>query len=129
MARLSSSGVLNLILVLTNYRVVVVRFPELAVVVESIGLPATELKIVEMVAMMIVVVETAVLRLDLVESSCIVAARSSDETELALRMQCSSTLSLAGFLPCSSWFLGILQCCALFHDIDNRSTGLLGCDS
>jgi hypothetical protein len=69
MARLSSSGVLNLILVLTNYRVVVVRFPELVVVAESIGLPVTEEKIAEMVAMMIVVVETAALRLDLVESS------------------------------------------------------------
>jgi hypothetical protein len=69
MARLSSSGVLNLILVLTNYRVVVVRFPELAVVVESIGLPVTEGKVAEMVAMMIVVVQIAALRLDLVESS------------------------------------------------------------
>jgi hypothetical protein len=69
MARLSSSGVLNLIQVLMNYRVVVVRFPELVVVAESIGLPGTEGKIAEMVAMMIVVVETAALRLDLVESS------------------------------------------------------------
>jgi hypothetical protein len=69
MERLSNSEVLNLIQVLTNYRVVVVRFPELVVVAESIGLPATEGKIVEMVAMMIVVVETAALRLDLVESS------------------------------------------------------------
>jgi hypothetical protein len=69
MARLSSSGVLNLILVLMNYRVVAVRFPELAVIAESIGLPATEEKIAEMVAMVIVVVDTAALRLDLVESS------------------------------------------------------------
>jgi hypothetical protein len=69
MARLSSFGVLNLILVLTNYRVVVVRFPELAVVAESIGLPVTEGKVAEMVAMMIVVVQIAALRLDLVESS------------------------------------------------------------
>jgi hypothetical protein len=69
MARLSSSGVLNLILVLTNYRVVVVRFPKMAVVAESIGLPVAEEKIAKMVAMMIVVVETAALRLDLVESS------------------------------------------------------------
>jgi hypothetical protein len=69
MARLSSSGVLNLILVLTNYREVVVGFPELAVVAESIGLPATEGKIAEMVAMMIVVVEIVALRLDMVESS------------------------------------------------------------
>jgi hypothetical protein len=69
MARLSSSGVLNLILVLTNYRLVVVRFPELAVVAGLIELPTTEGKIAEMVAMMIVVVEIAALRLDLVESS------------------------------------------------------------
>jgi hypothetical protein len=69
MARLSSSGVLNLILVLTNYQVVVARFPELVAVAESIGLPATEGKIVEMVTMMIVVVGTIALRLDLVESS------------------------------------------------------------
>jgi hypothetical protein len=69
MARLSSSGVLNLILVLTNYRVVVVRFLELAVVARLIGLPATGGEITEMVAMMIVVVEIAALRLDLVESS------------------------------------------------------------
>jgi hypothetical protein len=69
MAMLSSSGVLNLNVVLTNCRVVVVRFPELAVVAGLIGLPATEGKIAEMVAMMIVVVKIAVLRLDLVESS------------------------------------------------------------
>jgi hypothetical protein len=69
MARLSSSGVSNLILVLTNYRVVVVRFPELAMVAGFIGLPVTEGKIAEMVAMMIVAVEIAALRLDLVESS------------------------------------------------------------
>jgi hypothetical protein len=56
-------------MVLMNYRVVVVRFPELDVVAESIGLPATEGKIAEMVAMMIVVVEIAALLLDLVESS------------------------------------------------------------
>jgi hypothetical protein len=69
MARLSSSAVPNLILVLTNYRVVVVRFPELDVVAGLIRLPATEGKIAEMVSMMIVVVEIAALRLDLVESS------------------------------------------------------------
>jgi hypothetical protein len=69
MARLSSSEVSNLILVLTNYRVVVVRFPELVVVAGLIGLPATEGKIAEIVAMMIVVVEIAALRLDLAESS------------------------------------------------------------
>jgi hypothetical protein len=52
MAMLSSSGVLNLIVVLTNFRVVVVRFPELVVVARLLGLPATEGKIAEMVAMM-----------------------------------------------------------------------------
>jgi hypothetical protein len=69
MANLSSSGVSNLILVSTNCRVVVVRFLELVVVAGLIGLPATEGKIAEMVAMMIVVVEIAALGLDLVESS------------------------------------------------------------
>jgi hypothetical protein len=69
MARLSSPAVPYLILVLIDYRVVVVRFPELAVVAGLIGLPAIEGKISEMVAMMIVVVEIATLRLDLVESS------------------------------------------------------------
>jgi hypothetical protein len=69
MAMLLSSGVLNLIVVLTNCRVVVVRFPELAVVAGLFGLPATEGKIAEMVAMMIMVVKIVVLRLDLVESS------------------------------------------------------------
>jgi hypothetical protein len=65
----SSSEVLNLIEVLTNYRVVVVRFPELAVVAGLIGLPVTGERTAEMVAMMIVVVKTAELGLDLVESS------------------------------------------------------------
>jgi hypothetical protein len=69
MANLSSSGVSNLILVSTNCRVVVVRFPELAVVAGLIGFLATKGNIAEMVAMMIVVVEIAALGLDLVESS------------------------------------------------------------
>jgi hypothetical protein len=69
MARLSSSGVSNLILVLTNYQVVVARFLELAVVAGLTELPATAGKIAERVAMMVVVVEIAALRLDLVESS------------------------------------------------------------
>jgi hypothetical protein len=69
MAMLSSFGVLNLIVVLTNCRVVVVRFPELAAVAGLIGLPATQGKIAEMVAMMIVVVKIAVLPLELAESS------------------------------------------------------------
>jgi hypothetical protein len=49
-----------------------------------------------------------------------VAARNSGVVGSALRMQCSSKLSLAEFLRCSSWFLGTLQCCVLFHDTDNR---------
>jgi hypothetical protein len=66
MAVPSSSEVLNLIVVLTNCWVVVVRFPELAVVA---GLIATGEKIAEMVARMIVVVKIVELGLDLVESS------------------------------------------------------------
>jgi hypothetical protein len=58
--------VLSLILVLTNYRAVVARFLELAVVAELTELPATAGKIAERVAMMVVVVEIAALRLDLV---------------------------------------------------------------
>jgi hypothetical protein len=69
MARLSSSGVLNLILVLTSCQVVVARFLKLAVVAGLTELPATEGKISKRVAMMVVVVEIAALRLDLVESS------------------------------------------------------------
>jgi hypothetical protein len=69
MARLSSSGVSNLILVMTNYQVVVARFLELVVVAGLTELPVTVEKIAERVAMMVVVVEIAALRLDLVESS------------------------------------------------------------
>jgi hypothetical protein len=69
MARLSSSRVLNLILVLTNYQVVVARFLNLAVVAGLTELPVTEGKSAERIAMMVVVVEIAALRLDLVESS------------------------------------------------------------
>jgi hypothetical protein len=65
----SSSEVLNLIEVLTNYRVVVVGFLELAMVAGLIGFPVTGEKTAEMVAMMIVVVKTAELELGLVESS------------------------------------------------------------
>jgi hypothetical protein len=48
---------------------------------------------------------------------------------LAWRMQCSSVLSLVGFLPYSSLFLGTLRCCGLSHDTGNRSEGLSGCGS
>jgi hypothetical protein len=69
MAKLLNSGVLNLILVLTTYRVVVARFLESTVVAELTELPATTGKIAERVAMMVVVVEIAALQLDLAESS------------------------------------------------------------
>jgi hypothetical protein len=61
MAKLSNSGVLNLILVLTNYQVVVARLLELAVVAGLTELPATEGKIAEKVVMMVAVVEIAAL--------------------------------------------------------------------
>jgi hypothetical protein len=69
MAKLLNSGVLNLILVLTNYWVVVARFLKLAVVAGLTELPVTEGKIAERVAMMVAVVEIAALRLNLAESS------------------------------------------------------------
>jgi hypothetical protein len=69
MARLSSSEVLNLILVLTNCRVVLAIFLELAAVVGLTELPATEGRTTERVATMVVVAEFAALQLDLVESS------------------------------------------------------------
>jgi hypothetical protein len=69
MAGLSSSGVLNLVLVLTNYLVVVAKFLKLAVVAGLTELPATEGKIAERVSMMVVVVAIAALRLDLAENS------------------------------------------------------------
>jgi hypothetical protein len=69
MARLSSSKVLNLILALTNCRVVVAKFLELDAVAGLTELPATEGKTAERVAMRVVVVEITALQLDLVESS------------------------------------------------------------
>jgi hypothetical protein len=69
MARFSSSEVLNLILVLTNCRVVVAIFLELAAVAGLIELLATEGRTAERVAMMVVVAKIAALQLSLVESS------------------------------------------------------------
>jgi hypothetical protein len=69
MARLSSSEVLNLILVLMSCRVVVAIFLELAVVAGLTELPATKGRTAERVAKMAVVAEIAALQLDLVESS------------------------------------------------------------
>jgi hypothetical protein len=61
MAKLSNFGVLNLILVLTNYQVVVARLHELVVVAGLTELPATEGKIAEKVAMIVAVVEITAL--------------------------------------------------------------------
>jgi hypothetical protein len=69
MARLLSSEVLDLILVLTNCRVVVAIFLELATVAGLTELPVTEGRTAERVATMVVVAEIAALQLDLVESS------------------------------------------------------------
>jgi hypothetical protein len=64
MARLLSSEVLNMILALTNCRVVVAEFLELVVVAGLTELPAAEGKTAERVSMMVVVVEIAALQLD-----------------------------------------------------------------
>jgi hypothetical protein len=69
MARLSSSEVLNLILVSTNCQVVVAIFLGLAAVAGLTELPATEGRTAEKVARMVVVAEIATLQLDLAENS------------------------------------------------------------
>jgi hypothetical protein len=69
MAKLSSSEVLNLILVLTNCQVVVAIFLRLAAIAGLTELLATEGRIAEKVVKMVVVAEIAALQLDLVESS------------------------------------------------------------
>jgi hypothetical protein len=66
MARLSSSEVLNLTLVLTNCRVVVL---ELAAVAGLTELPATKGRTAERVPTMVAVAEIAALQVDLFESS------------------------------------------------------------
>jgi hypothetical protein len=69
MERLSSSEVLNLILVLTNCLVVVAIFLGLTAIVGLTELPATEGRTAEKVARMVVVAEIVALQLDLVENS------------------------------------------------------------
>jgi hypothetical protein len=69
MARLSSSEVLNSILVSTNCQVVVAIFLGLAVVAGLTELPATEGRTAEKVARVVVVAEIAALQLDLAENS------------------------------------------------------------
>jgi hypothetical protein len=69
MARLSSFEVLNLVLVLTNCLVVVVKFLELATVAGLTELPVTKGKNAERVVTMIAIAEIVALRLDLAENS------------------------------------------------------------
>jgi hypothetical protein len=69
MERLSSSEVLNLILVSTNCQVVVAIFLELAAVAGLTELLVTEGRTAERVARMVVVAEIAAMQLDLIESS------------------------------------------------------------
>jgi hypothetical protein len=69
MARPLGSEFLNLILALTNCQVVVAEFLELAAVAVLTELLATEKKTAERVAMIVVAVEIAARRPDLVESS------------------------------------------------------------
>jgi hypothetical protein len=69
MAWLSSSEVLNLILVLMNCQVVVAIFLGLVAVVGLTELPATEGITAEKVARMVVIAEIFALQLDLVENS------------------------------------------------------------
>jgi hypothetical protein len=64
MARLSSSEVLNLILVLTNCKVVVAIFLGLAAIAGLTELLVTEGRTTEKVARMVVVAEIAELQLD-----------------------------------------------------------------
>lgn len=107
----------------------VARFPKWVVVAGLTVLLAIEGKIAAMAAMLIVIVETGERVQSLTADSRTAVARNSAETGLASRMQCSSVLSLVGFLPCSSLSLGTLRCCGLFHDTSSRSGDLLGCGS
>jgi hypothetical protein len=85
----------NLTEVLTNFLEAMARFLEWVVVAGLTGSHATEGKIVATAAMLTVVVEIAELRQNSTVDSRTPVARSSDETGLALRMQCSLVLSLA----------------------------------
>jgi hypothetical protein len=69
MATLSAYEVLNLSLVLINYRVVVAVSLELAAVAVLTKLPMIEGRTAERVATMFAVAEIVALRLDLVEGS------------------------------------------------------------
>jgi hypothetical protein len=69
MARLSSSEVLNFILVLTNCQVVMEIFLGLAAVAGLTELPVTEGRTAEKVARMVMITEIAALQLDSVENS------------------------------------------------------------
>jgi hypothetical protein len=129
MAVLWNSEVLNLTEASKSFLVAVARFPEWVVAVGLTVLLATEGRIAVKAATLIVVVEIAGLVRSLAADSRTAAARSSAETGLASRMRCSSTPSLAEFVPWSFLFQGILRCCGLFRGTGNRSGDLLGCGS
>jgi hypothetical protein len=129
MAVLWNSEVPNLTEASKSFLVAVARFPEWVVAVGLTVLLATEGRIAVKAATLIVIVEIAGLVQSLAADSRTAAARSSAETGLASRMRCSSTPSLAEFVPCSFLFQGILRCCGLFRDTGNRSGDLLGCGS
>jgi hypothetical protein len=126
MAMLWSSEFPNLTEALTNFLEVAARFPEWVAVVGLPGSLATEGKTAVTAATLTVVAGIAELGQNLTVGSRIVATRNSSEIGLALRMRCSLVLSLAEFLPCSSSFLGTLQCYGPSHDTGNRSKDLLG---
>jgi hypothetical protein len=69
MARLSSSEVLNLIFVLTNFQVVVAIFLALVAVAGLTELPATKGRTTKKFARMVAVAENAAFQLDLVDNS------------------------------------------------------------
>jgi hypothetical protein len=78
--------------------VVVATFPELVTAAELFGLPGTEERTVAKAAMTTVPVGVAKLGSSLAKDPSATAARSSDETGLALWRQRTSWFSLAEFL-------------------------------
>jgi hypothetical protein len=89
MVMLWSSEVPNLTEALMSFLEGVARFPEWAVAAGSTVSLATEGRIAVKAAMLIAVVEIAELEQSLTADSRTAVARSSAETGLASRMQCS----------------------------------------
>jgi hypothetical protein len=129
MAMLWSSEVPNLTEALANFLEVAARFPEWVAVAGLPGSLVTEGKTAATAATLTMVAGIAELGQNLAMGSRIAAAKNSDETGLALKMQCSLVLSLAEFLPFSSSKLGTLRCYGPSQDTGNRSKDLSGCGS